>query len=242
MRDFNVDFYNGALNNTTWKHVIELNDLNQIINQPTRVTAHSEKIIDHIYASHSSNVAETFVPCIAVSDHYPVCFTRTVSKNQLKRGIHKTIQYRCYKNFNEEQFLNNLSETLNNIRFEHGNSDSNFSLWVSSFVSVLDEHVPVKTKRVRHDIQPEWLNEDIKDAIKNRNIHHKHKNWDQYKFWRKKSITLIRQAETDFFSNAIEENRDRSYLWKHVKKLGNQFECSNLPDELIIDGKNNPRI
>ena len=237
MWDFNVDFYNGTLNNTTWKHVIELNDLNQIINQPTRVTAHSEKIINYIYASHSSNVAETFVPCIAVSDHYPVCFTRTVSKNQLKRGIHKTIQYRCYKNFNEEQFLNNLSETLNNIRFEHGNSDSIFSLWVSSFVSVLDEHAPVKTKRVKHDIQPEWLNEDIKDAIKNRNIHHKHKNWDQYKFWRNKSITLIRQAKTDFFSNAIEENRDSSYLWKHVKKLGNQFECSNLPDELIIDGK-----
>ena len=37
-------------------------------------------------------------------------------------------------------------------------------------------------------------------------------------------------------SKAIEEKKDNSYLWKHVKKLGNQSSQNSIPDELIIDG------
>ena len=181
MGDFNIDIRNADITNTNWKNVIELNDLSQLIEGPTRITAHSEKLIDYVYASVSSNVAETFVSCIAISDHYPVSFTRKVSKNQLKRRQHETIQYRCYKKFDEQQFLDNLSETLNGLNFSKGNTNSNFTLWTSSFQTVLDKHVPIGTKRVKHETQPEWFNEEIKQATRNRDIHHKHKNWSEYK-------------------------------------------------------------
>ena len=51
MGDFNIDIKDGKLINTKWKHVIEINDLRQLIDKPTRVTAHSETIIDHLYTS-----------------------------------------------------------------------------------------------------------------------------------------------------------------------------------------------
>ena len=52
------------------------------------------------------------------------------------------------------------------------------------------------------------------------------------------TILFIRSAKKRkiFFSKAIEENKDNSYLWKHMKELGNQSSQNSIPDELIIDG------
>ena len=113
----NINIKNGILLNNNWKQQIELHDFTQLINEPARVTAHSEKIIDHIYASDSSKTSEVFVPNMAISDHYPVCFTRTMSKNQLKRHPHINIQYRCFKKIGEDLFLSDLSAALTSIQF-----------------------------------------------------------------------------------------------------------------------------
>ena len=51
MGDLNVDIQNQTLTNNKWKHIVELNDLHQLISEPTRITARSETIIDHLYAS-----------------------------------------------------------------------------------------------------------------------------------------------------------------------------------------------
>ena len=84
MGDINIDMQNGTLLNTNWKQQTELYDFTQIVNDPTRVTAHSEKIKDHVYASDTSKIAESFVPRIAISNHYPV---------KIKRQSHTKIQY-----------------------------------------------------------------------------------------------------------------------------------------------------
>ena len=237
MGDINIDMKNGILMNTTWKEIVETNDLAQVINKYTRVTAQSQKIIDYVYASISENIAETLVPNIAISDHYPICFTRSTSKHQLKRKSHKTIQYRCFKKFNEDSFLNDLSQNLNNMTYSATDSNINFSQWVSTFVSILNRNAPVKTKRVKNETQPDWLTDDIKIAMKNRDIHHKLKDWSQFKFWRNKTTRLIQTAKREFFSKAFSESKDNSFLWKHIKQIKGGVEDSGLPDELEVDNE-----
>ena len=112
MGDINIDAKNGLITNTCWKQVTELNDLHQLITACTRITAHSETLIDHVYASCPQHIVESFVPQLAISDHFPVCFTRKASKNQIKRCSHKSITYRCYKRFNDELFLSDLNYSL----------------------------------------------------------------------------------------------------------------------------------
>ena len=101
--------------------------------------------------------------------------------------------------------------------------------------SVLDRHAPIKSKRVRRERQPEWYNNDINEASRKRDTYHNKKNWSQYKYWRNKTNTLIRKSKSEFFSNAIKDNKTNSFLWKHVKKLGNNTEPSSIPEELIVD-------
>ena len=71
----------------------------------------------------------------------------------------------CFRKFDNDVFLSDLSTALNSIQFTI-NTNVNFSMWIKSFTSVLDKHAPIKSKRVKRKIQPEWFNNDIKEASK----------------------------------------------------------------------------
>ena len=85
--------------------MVETNDLHQLIKEPTRITAHSSTIIDHLYTSKPDLVMDLLVPNIAVSDHFPKQFTRVTGKYHTKRNFHTTIQYRSYKKSTKIYFI-----------------------------------------------------------------------------------------------------------------------------------------
>ena len=97
---------------------------------------------------------------------------------------------------------------------------------------MLDKHAPVKSKRIKHETQSEWLNDDIKHAAKARDTYHKNKNWHQYKTWRNRTNSLIRKAKSELFANLIAENKNNSFLWKHVKALKGQPTGGSLPTSI----------
>ena len=136
MGDLNYDWKNGEPPSSRLKHIVETNDLQQIIDQPTRVTAHSSTIIDHLYASNTDRLSEVLVPCMAISDHYPICFTRSTAKHTIKKQTHQTIQYRCFKTFSDEAFLSELSDRINTFRVSQTDCDQNFEKWTQSFMTV----------------------------------------------------------------------------------------------------------
>ena len=71
----------------------------------------SSSIIDHVYTSNPEYITESFVPHYAISDHFPVCFTRKVM-SKISKNKHITTTYRCYKTFDENLFLTNLTRGL----------------------------------------------------------------------------------------------------------------------------------
>ena len=56
-----------------------------------------------------TNIKSIFIPQISISDHFPICFTRKIS-NELGGPVHKVINYRNLRSFNEEQFLQDLNK------------------------------------------------------------------------------------------------------------------------------------
>ena len=57
---------------------------------------------------------------------------------------------------------------MNSLAVSQSDTNTNFSNWASKFIAVLDKHAPVRYKRVKRDTQPEWFNDDIKFAMKQR--------------------------------------------------------------------------
>ena len=123
MGDLNIDVT--VHSNKKWQHLIDLFGFSQMITEPTRVTETTSTIIDHVYTSNPDNIIERFASPCSISDHFPVCFTRKIS-NKISKSKHVITKYRCFKNFNEDIFIANLSSELNS--FEVTNSDVNEDL------------------------------------------------------------------------------------------------------------------
>ena len=66
--DFNIDLLKPQ---TSWLDITSSYNLVQLVNSPTRITASSKTIIDHIYTTHEQNIRELCVPIFGCSDHLP---------------------------------------------------------------------------------------------------------------------------------------------------------------------------
>ena len=120
------------------------------------------------------------------------------------------------------------------IKCSQDNSNLNFNSWNDIFTSVLNKHAPIKEKRVKRRNKVEWLNNEISEAQRNRDYFHKKKDWQNFKFWRNKAKSLIRTSKKALFENAINENKNNSFLWKHVKNITAGTETNKMPSALSM--------
>ena len=89
------------------------------------------------------------MPCISLSDHYPVCATRKLLQNNC-RTKPLEIKYRDFKNFNDNAFLQDLSDSEICRVTETNDPNEALSEFYESFRGTLDKHAKVKlrTRRV----------------------------------------------------------------------------------------------
>ena len=73
--------------NNEWMNLIQFFALIQLVTSPTHVTQSSSTNIDHVYTCNPENITETSVPYYAISDQFPVCFSRKVNAKYLNLNI-----------------------------------------------------------------------------------------------------------------------------------------------------------
>ncbi|VDI73723.1 Hypothetical predicted protein [Mytilus galloprovincialis] len=235
MGDINIDFTGGCLNNK-WENLLLTQSIVQLIDTPTRITSTSSTIIDHVYTNHPENIVETNVPKIALSDHYPVCITRKINQKDVPSLQHKQIRYRCFKNFNENKFLEDLNKT-NFAQIEQiSDIQSATDMWYKLFLSVINRHAPVKVKRIKHIRQPDWLTDEIKDAQNKRNYYQSKRDWEKFRYWRNKCTKLIEKSKQSFFKQAIENNKKPKEIWALLKDLKPKTQ-NEIPSTMNFDNK-----
>ncbi|VDI02188.1 Hypothetical predicted protein [Mytilus galloprovincialis] len=149
--DFNINFSHinhTVVGNQKWKDCINLYGLQQIVHKPTRVTDKCATTIDHIYTTDVDHIIEVKVPSYAVSDHYPVCVTRKLNP-KISKMEHLSIEYRSFKQFDKNKFIENLTNTPFYLIESIGDVDEAANYWYNLFLSTLDKHAPKKIKRVK---------------------------------------------------------------------------------------------
>ena len=101
------------------------------------------------------------------------------------------------------------------------NVDDAFDTWCSLFSEIIDKHVPLKQRRVKHINQPIWLTRDTFESIKTRDRFKVLGNTDQYKFWRNKVDNWIKQSKKRHYETLIEEVKNQpTSIWKILNELG----------------------
>ena len=66
-----------------------------------------------------------------------------------------------------------------------------------------------------------------------------HKQWTEYKHYRNKVRNLIRKAKRQHFIHSVENLKDTSTIWIHLRAVnkGCMTSGKTLPEELIVDGE-----
>ena len=174
--------------------------------------------IDLILTNKNRSFTSTKVLETGLSDHHKL--TVTVLKAYFIKSKPKTVTYRCFKNFDETKFRNELQNKLNKNNF------SNCNDFEKIFLLVLDGHAPCKEKLVRANESP-FMNKKLKNAIMNRSrIRNKYlksntlENKIKYTKIRNYCVNLNRKTKREYYSNInIKNVIDNKKFWNTVKPL-----------------------
>ena len=121
---------------------MEAHNLYSLIKEPTCFKSLSNpSCIDLILTNRKYCFQNNKTFCTGYSDFHKM--TYTMMKLSYVKMPPKKMEYRFYKNLNEENFLAKLSQSLNLVQ------GSIYSIFENTFIQVLDKHAPKKTKLIR---------------------------------------------------------------------------------------------
>ena len=200
------------------KDFCDLYSLKNLIEEPTCYkNPINPSSIDLILTNRAQNFQESRAIETGISDFHKMIITVLKYDYQKKSPI--CIKYRSYKNFNDDDFRNDLS---NNISYKILNYD-NFR---DIFMSVLNAHAPMKSKIIRGNHAP-FMNRILSKSFmlrtKMKNKYHKNpssENKTNYKKQRNFCVKLLRSEKRNYFNNLdISVFKDNKKFWKSIKPL-----------------------
>ena len=114
-------------------------------------------MFDLILTSRQSLHQFTKVFEAGISGHHLLIYT--MLKPTYTKMEPKVLSKRCFKNFSEQSFLQDLKQGLSNT--------GNFSDFNNEFKNTLNNHAPIKTSKVRGNTKPH-VNKNLREEIMKR--------------------------------------------------------------------------
>ena len=156
----------------------------------------------------------------------------------------KIIEARTMRNFNSENFLNDLNQQPW-AEVCHNAADPNkmWQIWKSLLMETIDKHAPIRIKRVGKKNSP-WVTGELRrllferDSLKRRAVKSGDASlWHQYKQFRNRANNEIKRAKQLYFTNNLELHKhDMKKTWKLINDLNaRHYRTSSCIKEVIID-------
>ena len=231
--------------NTKLKDLVALNNLTQLINEPTHYTGHSAYLLDVIITDAPYNVLHSGVlNGICNLHHRPV-----YAKFNFKQVVHSSHNREMwhYKNGDYEGLNNELSNFGWDSVFQHDDVNDIVQDFQNVLVTTAKKYIPVKNITIRSKDKP-WMNGNIKNLIRLRNrwcgrynrtfsVEHRQIR-DFYHNEVKKSIIDAKDAYFERIRDTLSkpELQAKKY-WKIINSLfGNKIK---KPIPTLIENNNN---
>ena len=237
--DFNIDFLKP---HHSWEATITTLGLHQLVTSPTRVTATTATILDHIYSNSPGLVGNVTIHDLSVSDHSPISCTLSTKIPKIKKGGHTCIKYRSYKTFSEENFFADLNNTSFDAVYNSSDPNTALQMWYVIFLSVLDKHAPMRQKRVKSVVLPPWLTKDIINAMELRDSlkRQKGRGSSEYKRQRNYVTNMVRESKKCHVDQTIRNNSGTHTMWRAIDVVtGAQTGQKCIPAHLKAEEFNN---
>ena len=221
--------------------LMNLYDLTNLMKTPTFVSNHGSSLIDVILTNNKHLFCDTLVTDVGCSDgHSLIASTTKLTKCNLQP---KTITYRSFKTFCNDKYRDDIAKIPFSICdiFD----DPGDSLWAFQTLlrEVLDEHAPIKSKKIR-GAQPPFMNRTLrknimkKQMLRNRYMKNKSaSNWEAFKAQRNLTTNIRRKSIKQYFRERCNDGPKSDNFYKTIKPfLSNKYRSDS--SLMIQDNQN----
>ena len=129
--------FNMQPGNKNLKDFCDLNQLEHLILKPTCYKGKTPSTIDLIITNHKTSFMKSDTCETGLSDHHKM--VHSFLRKTFAKGKPKTIYYRCFKNFEQNKFNEELKKRIS--------IDLSFEAFLEIFQSTLDRFAPYKQKK-----------------------------------------------------------------------------------------------
>ena len=221
--------------------IADLYNLEQLIDEPTRITESSSTMIDLIFTNTPDNVACSGVSHVGISDHSLIYAFRKLSTG-LSNKAHKTITYRNFKKFDQASFRADISSQNWEDLKSFDDPNDMWHAWKANFNRIVDKHAPLCVKRVRASKSP-WITTLLmrrmheRDIQKIKAIRSKDPvDWAVFKKLRNSVNNEIKLAKESYYKNAFYENeKNPRKTWNIINELTSRKRNEQHINEVKLD-------
>lgn len=251
--DINVDLLSNSCHEAKYLcRLLRLHSIVQHVTEPTRVTASSATLIDHIITDKAMQLKRCgVIDASAVLDHRNKKITDhklIYCELELKREK-PTVKFVTYRDFSKFNTADAIS-MLQNVKWE-AVMDMDDAGEINSFISsvikdIYNKHAPLVTKRVTKRKAP-WRNDKIimltKLKNKSRRQFSKTKqdlDWAEYKKVRNRLNGVVWKAKRNFFADKLADCKNTRTFWKCLKQsdVVTKKGKNELPKEFKVSEMN----
>ena len=158
-------------------------------------------------------------------------------KCKFKKKDPKIINFRCYKNFDENLFRNELKNALRET-----DKELNYDYFKQAFMNILNIHAPMKKKFIRGNNAP-FMNRTLSQAFMHRsklkNKYNKYpteQNKIKYNRQRNFCVSLLKREKKIYYNNLdLKIFKDNKTFWRRVKPLFSSKHKGIQPDIIIVE-------
>ncbi len=232
--DFNINEFQSELKSFLTQH----NSSNLVKDNTCFKSVDNPSCIDLFITNSQRSFQNTKVLNVGCSDFHKMAIT--VMKTTFAKLKPKEVTYRNYKEFDDNNFKNDLINELSINR----QSNEKCEIFEGIFLKVLDKHAPLKTKIIRGNHAP-YMNTALRKAIMKRtqlqNKYYKSmKTIDLQDFRKQRNYVsrLYKKQRKKFYNNIdLKLFTDNKKFWKNVNSLFSDKSKAQNKITLVEDDK-----
>ena len=221
MGDLNINLLAQSSQSSRLLLITSENNLEQLISEPTRITDHSQTLLDVLFTSSPELFSSTGATECVGSDHLMIFGEHSEDlKTQAKVCI-----VRSFKKCEENKLLSDLQNAPWQAMDMFDNVNDKLSYWMTLFLSVVDRHAPLMKVRLKKRSQDDdWIDSELQSLMRTRNYYrkkhcktHAQYDWDKFKAIRKEVNRRLRIAKTQHFRSICKNisHQPRS-IWRQL--------------------------
>lgn len=230
--DVNINMLNTDLTVKKFDFLLKANGLCNVIQRPTRITAHTSTLLD-LFITNTNRSLKAGIFLSDFSDHLPIflCLTKMHSKRKSSSHIVQSITEQNILEFRNVLQKINWSDVLNE-------KDPNraYECFLDTFISTYNTSFPEKLIKHKRRARKPYITHAllIKVNEKNRLYHHFIKTKDLndlkvFKTFRNRLNKDLQKARRDYYNKQFACTKGRAdMMWKKLNHLIAHKDCPEL--------------